>query len=40
MALLQPGHEGDEDCIWINPQQNSVKVSTDAAVFEDKVLGW
>ncbi|XP_063945892.1 uncharacterized protein LOC135151390 [Daucus carota subsp. sativus] len=35
-TLLQPTFEGDGDCIWVNPQQNSVKVSVDAAVFEDK----
>ncbi|XP_074364742.1 uncharacterized protein LOC141705752 [Apium graveolens] len=36
MALLQPGHEGDGDCIWVSPQQNSVKVSTNVAVFVNK----
>ncbi|XP_074341789.1 uncharacterized protein LOC141679182 [Apium graveolens] len=35
-TLLQPIFEGDGDCIWVNPQQNSVKVSVDATVFEDK----
>ncbi|XP_074347377.1 uncharacterized protein LOC141686227 [Apium graveolens] len=35
-ALLQPALEGDEACIWVNPQQNTVKVTVDAAVFEDK----
>ncbi|XP_074323246.1 uncharacterized protein LOC141660181 [Apium graveolens] len=36
VVLLQPVHEGDGDVVWANPQQNSVKVSVDAAVFEDK----
>ncbi|KAL8100447.1 hypothetical protein AgCh_032636 [Apium graveolens] len=35
-ALLQPAFEGDGACIWVNPQHNSVKISADAAVFEDK----
>lgn len=35
-TLLQPVVEGDGDCIWVNPQPNSVKVSVDAAVFDDK----
>ncbi|KAK1396015.1 hypothetical protein POM88_005890 [Heracleum sosnowskyi] len=35
-TLLQPIFEGDGDFIWVNPQPNSVKVSVDAAVFEDK----
>ncbi|KAL8106853.1 hypothetical protein AgCh_023591 [Apium graveolens] len=34
-TLLQPIFEGDGDCIWVNPQQNSVKVSVDTTVFED-----
>ncbi|KAL8091605.1 hypothetical protein AgCh_034018 [Apium graveolens] len=36
VVLLQPVHEGDGDVVWANPQQNSGKVSVDAAVFEDK----
>ncbi|KAL8118569.1 hypothetical protein AgCh_016186 [Apium graveolens] len=35
-TLLQPLFEGDGDCIWVNPQHNSVKVSVDAAVFYDR----
>lgn len=34
-ALLQPPNAGDGECIWVNPQRNSVKVQVDATIFEE-----
>ncbi|XP_074342100.1 uncharacterized protein LOC141679517 [Apium graveolens] len=36
VALNQPQVEGDGASSWVRPQTNSVKVSTDAAIFEDR----
>ena len=33
---LQPHVEGDGATVWVKPKQNLVKVSVDAAVFEDR----
>ncbi|XP_017245371.1 uncharacterized protein LOC108217030 [Daucus carota subsp. sativus] len=35
-APLQPSVEGDGAVTWAKPQQNTVKVSVDAAIFEDR----
>ncbi|WOG89983.1 hypothetical protein DCAR_0209224 [Daucus carota subsp. sativus] len=35
-TLLQPQVKGDGGTIWVKPQPNTVKVSVDAAIFEDK----
>lgn len=36
MYPLQPHVEGDGATIWVKPKQNLIKVSVDAAVFEDR----
>ena len=33
---LQPSFEGDGATKWVKPQPNEVKISVDAAVFEDR----
>ncbi|XP_074322710.1 uncharacterized protein LOC141659683 [Apium graveolens] len=35
-ALLQPGYVGDGAVIWVKPQRDTIKVTVDAAVFEDR----
>lgn len=34
-ALLQPMFEGDGAQVWVKPQGNTVKITVDAAMFED-----
>lgn len=36
MAPLHPHLEGDRATVWVKPLPNIVKVSVDAAVFEDR----
>ncbi|XP_074339883.1 uncharacterized protein LOC141677734 [Apium graveolens] len=35
-TLLQPHAKGDGSMFWVKPQPNTVKVSVDAAIFEDR----
>lgn len=36
MVSLQPHTEGDGALYWVKPQPNTVKVSVDAAIFDDR----
>lgn len=35
-ALLQPMIDGDGAFTWVKPQTNTVKISVDLAIFEDR----